>query len=168
MKANKLQDLWKNVRVGLEDECWPWLGALGTSGYGKTRVSGYVSRSAHVLMYILTKGNIDEGKMILHACHNKACCNPKHLIQGTNSENQIHSSLTQRSVSSKSKIRGVSYNRKRNQYQVSVDQGKTFLYRGPNKQKAIEARLNWEEKVKLQLQNRNILQGTQNDISIRS
>lgn len=42
---------------------------------------------AHRVAYILTKGDIPDGLLILHSCGNRRCCNPAHLRQGTQSEN---------------------------------------------------------------------------------
>lgn len=42
---------------------------------------------AHRIAYQLIVGPIEEGKLILHACDNRLCCNPAHLRQGTNQEN---------------------------------------------------------------------------------
>jgi hypothetical protein len=143
MKPNMIHDLWKYVQVGSEDACWPWLGGLGNSGYGKARVHDRSTRLAHVLIFEAATG-IRPKDMVLHKCNNKPCCNPKHLFEGNASDNQIHHSLTQQPTKSNTGVKGITFNRRRNQFQVTVDSGKTFLYRGPDFNEARRARSSWE------------------------
>lgn len=69
--------------------CWNWAGALSGSGYGilqrGRRGDGLVR--AHRVAYELAHGPIPEGRLILHACDNKRCCNPAHLNVGDHSQN---------------------------------------------------------------------------------
>jgi hypothetical protein len=69
--------------------CWIWTGATHERGYG---VIGRGSRGqgnerAHRLAYRLYKGDIPDGKIILHKCGNTYCVNPHHLEAGTQKEN---------------------------------------------------------------------------------
>ncbi|MBN1837885.1 MAG: HNH endonuclease [Spirochaetales bacterium] len=81
---------WSKVEIGAPDECWPWTGAK-TKGYGSLRVGDHAVY-AHRLAYELTYGPIPEGRgfhgtVAMHTCDNPACCNPGHIVIGTQEEN---------------------------------------------------------------------------------
>jgi hypothetical protein len=77
----------KTDRTG---ECWLWLGAVGTSGYGvmgleRSQRVGYVHRIA----YSVVNGAIPEGLHIDHLCRNRLCVRPDHLEAVTQQENNV-------------------------------------------------------------------------------
>lgn len=72
-----------------DNQCWNWCKSL-SNGYGHTTYQ-QKSISTHVLAFILTNNVPNKGYVIRHTCHNKKCCNPEHLQEGTHSENQIDS-----------------------------------------------------------------------------
>ena len=74
---------WEKVDKKGPDECWEWADTGTGGGYGYI---GY-NLCAHSLSWILHFGNIPEGKLVLHKCDNKRCCNPNHLYLGTYSNN---------------------------------------------------------------------------------
>lgn len=73
-------------KVGITDECWYWKGAPGPGGKGQFKVQGLVLRPSRV-SYILHKGDIPVGLLILHSCDNPLCVNPAHLRTGTHQDN---------------------------------------------------------------------------------
>jgi len=78
---------WRMVDKRGPDECWPWLGSIGTKmGYGLLNVEGR-SISAHRFSFLLYYGEIPGGAHILHTCDNPPCVNPTHLRSGTNADN---------------------------------------------------------------------------------
>ena len=77
---------WSRVDVGGDDECWLWTGAHNQNGYGRFRANGTVALS-HRVAYEIEYGPIPDGLVVRHACDTKACCNPQHLIVGTNHDN---------------------------------------------------------------------------------
>lgn len=66
------------------DGCWPWQGTLTAEGYGQL---GTRSLRAHKVSYRIFKGEIPEGLLVLHTCHNPKCVNPNHLYLGTQRDN---------------------------------------------------------------------------------
>ena len=90
-RANTIEDLFANINTqgGDDTQCWPWQG--GASSLYKDRpYFQYEGKRwlAYRLMYTLVNGEIPEGKVIRHKCDNSLCCNPKHLVPGTKSENE--------------------------------------------------------------------------------
>lgn len=75
---------WVNVRTGNPQECWPWRLRLSPKGYGKFKYRG--EQLAHRVAYWLATG-IPPGEAVRHKCDNPPCCNPNHLVSGTQLEN---------------------------------------------------------------------------------
>ena len=78
--------LERNFKRIDKSECWEWKGSIHSRGYGKFRYSDKTYK-AHRVSYELYVGNIEEGLMICHKCHNKKCVNPNHLYAGTAQDN---------------------------------------------------------------------------------
>jgi len=68
--------------------CWIWHGSKNKDNYGVYSANG-VTYLAHRLAWLLIKGSIPDGKIIMHSCDNPACCNPEHLSIGTHMDNAI-------------------------------------------------------------------------------
>lgn len=80
---NKKVNKESGVRLNnLQTDCWEWTGGFSGPGYGWFR-DGY----AHRWSYEHFKGEIEDGKCILHQCDNRKCVNPTHLTMGSKADN---------------------------------------------------------------------------------
>ena len=75
------------VDIRKSNECWLWIASKNSRGYGNFWDGSRIV-SAHRFVYeYYYKCKIPKGRMILHHCDNRACCNPKHLYNGTQQDN---------------------------------------------------------------------------------
>lgn len=72
-----------------EGECWVWTGARTKGGYGvmSGEHRGDSPLRCHRVAYELHYGPIPDGLHVRHRCDNPPCCNPAHLLVGTNADN---------------------------------------------------------------------------------
>lgn len=66
--------------------CWEWQKSKDRYGYGRIKYEGKMT-GVHRVVYQLFNGPIPDDLQIRHLCHNRACCNPKHLLLGTHQDN---------------------------------------------------------------------------------
>ena len=145
MKANSPEDIWKFIKKQGKDMCWQYTGDTFSGRYGRFNIGGR-SVLSHRFVYELFNGKIKSGKIVMHKCNNKLCCNPRHLIAGTNTLNMLHASASNAFRIGKTGVKGVSFDNKRNYwtaqgYSCGV---KSNLYTGPHRHKAVSARARWE------------------------
>lgn len=68
--------------------CWEFQGYCGKPprNYGHSSIK-HKPIASHRLAYLLSKGEIPEGMLVMHSCDNPPCCNPDHLTLGTHLQN---------------------------------------------------------------------------------
>lgn len=71
---------------GGPDACHPWTHARGEGGYGVFKRHGH-KVLAHRLRLAMSDPDSISAPVIMHACDNPQCCNPRHLRAGTYSDN---------------------------------------------------------------------------------
>ena len=101
VQPSRAERFW--AKVDKSGECWVWLGARKTRGYG-TFWDGNRVVAAHRYSYELAKGDLTDGLVLDHRCRNTSCVNPAHLRQVTQKQNMEHMGAGPHSTSG---LRGV-------------------------------------------------------------
>lgn len=82
---------WRKVSIPNDpDNCWEWQGAIDPqTGYGRIGLGGRKDGvgNAHRVVYELEYEFIQDKMVICHVCNNPICVNPRHLYEGTYSDN---------------------------------------------------------------------------------
>ena len=74
------------------EDCWIWIGAKISNGYGMVRVpDARRVTTAHRFLFELFGGFIGENMVLDHLCAVKSCVNPRHLQPCTNRQNIVRS-----------------------------------------------------------------------------
>lgn len=88
---NRQDRFWSKVNIRECDECWPWMASVNRDGYGKFKDRGTVinaSRAAWARTSGQTLTALERSKVVVrHTCDNPRCCNPSHLVQGSQGDN---------------------------------------------------------------------------------
>lgn len=81
------------VKLGrAPDDCWTWLGPIGTTGHAKKTFAGK-DMPAHRWIWEQLFGPIPDGLVVYSTCESKSCINPHHLACGTIAD-AVRSSVT--------------------------------------------------------------------------
>lgn len=87
--------LHKLLDVPVTDDCVAWPLATTKFGHGCCSLNRKVAAehglprviNAHRASYLQNIGEIPEGLVVRHSCHNPSCINPRHLSVGTQKDN---------------------------------------------------------------------------------
>ena len=73
-----------------EKGCWLYPLAKNET-YGKIKIENITYRVHRLMLCLKINKKYDEIDVTRHTCHIKNCCNPSHLLEGSNSENMLDS-----------------------------------------------------------------------------
>lgn len=89
-KSNAINRFISKVRFS--KGCWLWTGwTEKTNGYGKFWYEGRNWGAHRVSLILFRKIELTKNDIVCHLCNNPPCVNPKHLIVGNSSTNNIMS-----------------------------------------------------------------------------
>lgn len=77
------------ARLDTTGECWLWMGAKDTGGYGLIGHQGRKCLKVHRAYLAAIGLPVPEGMTVDHLCRVHACCNPDHLEVVTHRENVL-------------------------------------------------------------------------------
>jgi len=88
----KASEFWARVRQGSEADCWPWQAGFDADGYGSFQfrdLSGKKAiRRAHRVAFMLHHNReLSDDVVLRHSCDSRACCNPRHTLEGSHNDN---------------------------------------------------------------------------------
>ncbi|ANU79701.1 HNH endonuclease [Arthrobacter phage Conboy] len=86
-----LERFWAKVDKREPQECWPWTAAKTAARedyqYGALKVGGRVVRANRFALELKLGRPLGPGMKARHTCDNPPCCNPAHLLEGTQAQN---------------------------------------------------------------------------------
>jgi hypothetical protein len=97
LTESDIKRFWSKVDKRGPNDCWEWVAALDTTGRGVFRVQKVLFKAPRI-SYTLSHKD-PEKLCVCHSCDNPACCNPKHLWLGTQTENTRDRDIKGRQVS---------------------------------------------------------------------
>lgn len=102
-KAFTLEEAKKYIenRISIDTitGCWNWNLYKNSEGYGAIGSGSRVAKNfpelkaSHRASYTFYNGPIPEGEVVRHLCVNPSCCNPRHLVTGTQLQNMMDRSI---------------------------------------------------------------------------
>lgn len=74
-------------RTSSDRGCWLWTGAKTRGGYGHFSIQRRVVRVSRIMLHLYLGLDLRGPWLARHTCDNPPCCNPAHLVAGTQQQN---------------------------------------------------------------------------------
>ena len=110
----RMERFWS--KVDKTGDCWIWMSGT-RDGYGRFR-DGRKMLSAHRVAYEMENGEMKDGLVLDHTCHNPTCVKPAHLRPSTHKQNLEN--LGGLRSDSTSGFRGVYWDKQKSKWRASV------------------------------------------------
>lgn len=82
-----IQRFWRKVAMAGDSECWLWKVDCDRYGYGQFMLAGRPRRAHRVAYYLWNIKWFGPDVKLRHSCDVRHCCNPNHLVPGTQADN---------------------------------------------------------------------------------
>lgn len=82
-----IRRFWRKVDMRGDSECWLWKVGKDRLGYGQFMLSGKPRRAHRVAYYLWNIQWFGPEVKLRHSCDARGCCNPNHLLPGTQADN---------------------------------------------------------------------------------
>lgn len=78
---------WRGVETTEDSKCWLWKGTRDRYGYGQFSIWNHPYRAHRVAYWLWNAKWFAPSVKLRHSCDVRNCCNPTHLIPGTQADN---------------------------------------------------------------------------------
>ena len=76
--------------------CWLWTGLKYSTGYGRFKYKGKEYLAHRFAYSLFWEALLTSRQVVMHTCDNPSCCNPMHLVEGTQLDNMQDKMLKKR------------------------------------------------------------------------
>lgn len=84
---DRVNRFMSRVEIDPTTGCWLWQGEIKLNGYGECWCFGRREMAHQADFRELKREVLGQGQIIRHTCDNPRCCNPDHLLGGTQADN---------------------------------------------------------------------------------
>jgi len=101
-RRSLLEKFLEAIRIG--NDCWEWIGTVGTNGYGVLTERGKVYTASRYSYEIFIGSLASKQIFVCHHCDNPLCVRPSHLFVGTSRDNAYDALSKNRHLGTRTKL----------------------------------------------------------------